>query len=333
MTGRRRQVTMLAVLLLLVSSLGMANAAGREKVTICHIPPGNPGNAHTISVGAPAVEKHIANHGDTLGPCPDDPNIPPEADAGEDQCVLFGDEATLDGSGSHDPDNGPDPLTYEWTLEDAPDGSTATLSDPNAVQPTFTPDRLGDYEFELLVSDGDKDDTDTTVVTSYMDVTLDSSIYEMFVTQTVEVEVMIHTAAPEGGAELAIVIGDPDLAAASLVDANEVIDSITIEEGETSAIFELTGLGDGETTLLVGDSTCDGVAEAEVEVEALPLQELAEELQIDEDELAEQLEELLEFDGVTIPDFESSDLWQDVTDALESIGALLDAFFQSLGDV
>ena len=36
--------------------------------TICHLPPGNPGNAHTISVGAPAVSAHLA-HGDTLGPC------------------------------------------------------------------------------------------------------------------------------------------------------------------------------------------------------------------------------------------------------------------------
>ncbi len=39
------------------------------KVVICHIPPGNPGNRHTIEVGEPAVPAHIA-HGDTLGPCP-----------------------------------------------------------------------------------------------------------------------------------------------------------------------------------------------------------------------------------------------------------------------
>jgi hypothetical protein len=44
-------------------------AAGGGKVTICHIPPGNPGNAKTITVGADAVNAHLA-HGDTLGPCP-----------------------------------------------------------------------------------------------------------------------------------------------------------------------------------------------------------------------------------------------------------------------
>lgn len=40
------------------------------KVTICHRPPGNPDNAHTITVGEPAVQAHLRNHGDTLGPCP-----------------------------------------------------------------------------------------------------------------------------------------------------------------------------------------------------------------------------------------------------------------------
>jgi hypothetical protein len=39
-------------------------------VTICHYPPGNRDNAHTITVGEPAVEAHLRNHGDTLGPCP-----------------------------------------------------------------------------------------------------------------------------------------------------------------------------------------------------------------------------------------------------------------------
>jgi hypothetical protein len=38
------------------------------KVVICHRPPGNPGNQHTIEVGQSAVAAHQA-HGDTLGPC------------------------------------------------------------------------------------------------------------------------------------------------------------------------------------------------------------------------------------------------------------------------
>ena len=37
-------------------------------VTICHRPPGNPSNAHTITIGRPALQAHLG-HGDTLGPC------------------------------------------------------------------------------------------------------------------------------------------------------------------------------------------------------------------------------------------------------------------------
>jgi hypothetical protein len=48
-----------------------------EKVTICHIPPGNPANAHEITIGAPAVDAHIRNHGDYLGACRPDPCLPP----------------------------------------------------------------------------------------------------------------------------------------------------------------------------------------------------------------------------------------------------------------
>jgi len=40
------------------------------KVTICHVPAGNPENAQTLSVGAPAVSAHLDNHpGDHLGEC------------------------------------------------------------------------------------------------------------------------------------------------------------------------------------------------------------------------------------------------------------------------
>jgi len=38
-------------------------------VCICHHPPGNPGNAQTICIGASAVRAHL-KHGDTMGECP-----------------------------------------------------------------------------------------------------------------------------------------------------------------------------------------------------------------------------------------------------------------------
>lgn len=49
-----------------------------KKVLICHIPPGNPANAHTICVGKAATEPHVSHHGDTLGACATEPNPPPD---------------------------------------------------------------------------------------------------------------------------------------------------------------------------------------------------------------------------------------------------------------
>jgi len=48
------------------SSTGSIVTSG--KTTICHIPPGNPDKAHTLSVGNSAVAAHLA-HGDYLGEC------------------------------------------------------------------------------------------------------------------------------------------------------------------------------------------------------------------------------------------------------------------------
>ena len=42
--------------------------ADAKKTTVCHIPPGNPANEHTICVGNAAVPAHLA-HGDVLGSC------------------------------------------------------------------------------------------------------------------------------------------------------------------------------------------------------------------------------------------------------------------------
>ncbi|MCH7812633.1 MAG: right-handed parallel beta-helix repeat-containing protein, partial [Planctomycetes bacterium] len=49
--------------------LGCWDDDGDGKVTICHRPPGNSGNARTISVNENAAEAHL-EHGDSCGPCP-----------------------------------------------------------------------------------------------------------------------------------------------------------------------------------------------------------------------------------------------------------------------
>lgn len=49
---------------LLFATVGSATAAPVPKVTICHVPPGNPAAVQLITVGAPAVPAHLAQHGD-----------------------------------------------------------------------------------------------------------------------------------------------------------------------------------------------------------------------------------------------------------------------------
>jgi RHS repeat-associated protein len=93
-------------------------------------------------------------------------NSRPLAKAGLDQTVSVGDQVTLDGSGSHDADG--DPLVFYWSFTARPAGSTATLSDPFAVQPTFVVDKPGAYVFQLIVNDGKIDSCpDTVVITTH----------------------------------------------------------------------------------------------------------------------------------------------------------------------
>ncbi len=47
------------------------------KVTICHVPPGNPENAHEITVAEASLKAHFP-HGDTLGTCAGEPPPPIE---------------------------------------------------------------------------------------------------------------------------------------------------------------------------------------------------------------------------------------------------------------
>ena len=59
---KKRSTFLMAAGVLLFGSAAMA---GAPKVKVCHIPPGNPGNAHSISVSPSAVPAHLA-HGDHL---------------------------------------------------------------------------------------------------------------------------------------------------------------------------------------------------------------------------------------------------------------------------
>jgi len=85
-------------------SAGSAYASPHEKVTICHIPPGNPDNMHTIEVGESAVDAHLA-HGDMLSRC-----------AGEDdEHAEHDDHEEFEESDEHEEVAGPDPSFFAPT--------------------------------------------------------------------------------------------------------------------------------------------------------------------------------------------------------------------------
>lgn len=69
--------------------------AGNAKVEVCHIPPGNPDNFHTITISENALPAHLA-HGDLPGPC--DANCEALCDDG-DACTSH----TCDSGGCDEP--------------------------------------------------------------------------------------------------------------------------------------------------------------------------------------------------------------------------------------
>ena len=78
---------------------------------------------------------------------------PPTADAGEDQAIRAGDTVFLDGSASFDDNTASVNLGYQWTLDTAPAGSTATLIGSMTATPSFTADLSGTYTVTLVVTD------------------------------------------------------------------------------------------------------------------------------------------------------------------------------------
>ncbi|XOV93646.1 MAG: Ig-like domain-containing protein [Bacteroidota bacterium] len=92
-------------------------------------------------------------------------NAAPTANAGADQSITVGEQVTLDGSGSSDPDN--DMINYDCTIIAAPMGSTAIITGTGPY-PGIIPDVAGEYIIQLVVDDGfvfsDPDEVIVTVL-------------------------------------------------------------------------------------------------------------------------------------------------------------------------
>lgn len=60
--------TLILIIIILCSWINISWAGGSDKVQVCHIPPDNPSNFHTITIAEKSLQAHLA-HGDYLGTC------------------------------------------------------------------------------------------------------------------------------------------------------------------------------------------------------------------------------------------------------------------------
>jgi len=91
-------------------------------------------------------------------------NTAPLANAGQPQSVSLGELVNLNGSQSYDAEG--ETISYLWSFESIPSGSSATLNDVTIVDPNFIADIAGNYVIKLIVNDGELNSAPVTVLTS-----------------------------------------------------------------------------------------------------------------------------------------------------------------------
>ena len=133
-----------------------------------------PGAEDVIHVFTLTVTDHVgASHADTVTitvEAPEVPNLPPVANAGQDQIVVSGTTVQLDGSNSSDTDG--TIASWSWARTGGTRGGTVTMTGANTARPTFIADTLSPgarnitHVFTLRVTDSAGGiDTDTVTVT------------------------------------------------------------------------------------------------------------------------------------------------------------------------
>jgi large repetitive protein len=82
-------------------------------------------------------------------------NSEPEAETGGDKEAVIGEQVTLDGSGSHDPDPDGEIISYKWEQKDGP---TVSLQGANRPFASFSVPKVEEdttFEFTLAVTDNE----------------------------------------------------------------------------------------------------------------------------------------------------------------------------------
>ncbi len=128
------------------------------KVLVCHIPPGDPLDAHTICISPHAVPAHLA-HGDHLGECAPPPPVPCSVNLGNDTAFCSGEE-------SIELDAGPGFTSYLWSDSSTAQTFTVTVSGTYWVQVTNSANCTATDTVNIIVNQSPVANAgnDTTVV-------------------------------------------------------------------------------------------------------------------------------------------------------------------------
>ncbi len=141
---RNIRTSLLSVVSIMLAVLTMAfSGGGSGKMTICHIPPGNPENAHTITISANAWPAHEA-HGDKDTACENVPTRTPDPTSVPTEVPTRTPDPTA--VPTEHPTRTPDPVD--------PTPVPSRTPDPTSV-PTEVPTRTVDPTEVVVVVDPD----------------------------------------------------------------------------------------------------------------------------------------------------------------------------------
>ena len=132
---RNPRLALLILAVALALGAAMPSLAGGDKIEICHFPPGNPGNFHTITINQNAWTAHQANHNDLLGSCVanceticgDGNACTQDIQSDPDACICLPDHPPVDcDDGLACTDDNCDPATGCSNVESCGDGNECT---------------------------------------------------------------------------------------------------------------------------------------------------------------------------------------------------------------
>ena len=183
-------------------------------------------------------------------------NTDPVADAGADQTITLGDTAVTDGSGSTDADG--DALTYTWTIDSVPSGSSVdddALTGATTVNAIFVPDVAGEYVLTLTVSDGSTTSTDSVTFTVEETSSNTAPVADAGPDQEVDLDGALVALDGSGSSD-----ADGDTLTyswsfSSLPSGSSLLDSDLADSGTDAPSFTPDVAGDYEVTLTVSDGS------------------------------------------------------------------------------